>query len=229
MSDTCKIESQPGAKADELSMDPGPGKHVLFFGDPMCSWCWGFAPELQHLTNQAQGRAQFHVVMGGLRPGTIEPWDEAMRGYIRHHWQEVQAKTGQPFDFTRFEDSDFIYDTEPACRAVITVREHAPDKTLAMYDALQRAFYAENRNVTDPDVLAELAANVGVDHAVFLDHFHSGQARAQVAFDFQRTQAFGVQGFPSVLCAEDGKYGFLALGYRPYADMRDDFRDWLAS
>ena len=233
MSDTCKIstniDNQPGTALDEGSMDPGPGKHVLFFGDPMCSWCWGFAPELVHLINQAHSHAHFHVVMGGLRPGTNESWDEAMRGYIRHHWQDVEAKTGQPFDFARFDDHDFVYDTEPGCRAVVTVRELAPDKALSMYDALQRAFYAENRDITSPDVLAELAANIGVDRTVFLNHFHSEQARAQVAFDFQRSQAFGVQGFPSVLCAEDGKYGFLALGYRPYADMRDDFRDWLAS
>jgi len=229
MADTCNIDSQSGASADQMSMDPGPGKHVLFFGDPMCSWCWGFAPDLEHLAKQAEGRVQFHVVMGGLRPGTIEPWDEAMRGYICHHWQEVQAKTGQPFDFSRFDDSDFVYDTEPGCRAVVTVREQAPDKALAMYEALQRAFYAENRDITKPDVLADLAANIGVDRTVFLNHFHSDQARAQTAFDFQRTQAFGVQGFPSVLCAEDGQYGFLALGYRPYAAMQDDFSDWLAS
>ena len=233
MSDTCKINAnidrQPDTASDERSMDPGPGKHVLFFGDPMCSWCWGFAPDLEHLANQAQGHAQFHVVMGGLRPATIEPWDEPMRGYIRHHWQEVEAKTGQPFDFARFDDTDFVYDTEPGCRALVTVRTLAPDKALSMYDALQRAFYAENRDITQPDVLAELAANIGVDHAVFLNHFHSAQTRAEVAFDFQRTQSFGVQGFPSVLCAEDGQYGFLALGYRPYDAMRDDFSAWLAA
>jgi len=229
MSDTCKIENQPSTEQDAQSMDPGPGKHVLFFGDPMCSWCWGFAPELDQLVKQAQGHAQFQVVMGGLRPGTKEPWDEAMRGYIRHHWQDVEAKTGQPFDFARFEDNEFVYDSEPGCRAVVAVREQAPDKVLAMYEALQRAFYAENQNITDPAVLTELAVKSGVGDGDFLKYFHSSQARRQVAHDFQRTQAFGVQGFPSVLCAEDGQYAFLALGYRPYDAMRDDFEAWLAA
>ena len=198
MTYTCTIEGDHNSPADAQHMDPGPGKHVLFFGDPMCSWCWGFAPELKQLAMRAQGQARFHVVMGGLRPGTIEPWDEAMRGYIRHHWQEVHAKTGQPFDFARFADYNFVYDTEPGCRAVVSVRALVPDATWAMYEALQRAFYADNRDITDPRVLAELAVEVGVDRTQFESHFHSAAMRTQVGRDFHRTQALGVQGFPWV-------------------------------
>jgi len=233
MTDTCSPDDRPAVDPQAQALDarfaPGPGKHVLFFGDPMCSWCWGFAPDLEQLAAHAQGRAQFHVVMGGLRPGTTETWDEAMRGYIRHHWQDVHAKTGQPFDFARFDDATCVHDTEPSCRAVVAVRGLDTDRTLAMYEALQRAFYAQNRDITDTAVLAELAQHVGVDRDAFLTAYQSADARNQVEFDFQRTQAFGVQGFPSVLCAEDGRYGFLALGYRPYSTMHDDFDAWLAA
>lgn len=229
MTEICKIGNQDVVEPSAQSLDPGPGKHVLLFADPMCSWCWGFAPEFKHIVARAQGLAQVHIVMGGLRPDTEQPWDEAMRGYIRHHWQDVQAKTGQPFDFARFDDTDFVYDTEPGCRAVVTARKLDPHKALDMYEALQCAFYAENRTLTEANVLADLAASVGIDPAAFLALFNSAETRADVASDFQRTQAFGVQGFPSVLCAEDGQYAFLALGYRPYAAMRDDFESWLAA
>lgn len=230
MSDVCPthLADTPDTVQDPTaSFDPGPGKHVLFFGDPMCSWCWGFSPDLQHIAAMAQGRAQFHVVMGGLRPGTVGPWDASMRSYIRHHWQDVAAKTGQPFNFERFDDEDFVYDTEPACRAVVTVRSLDPSRTLAMYEALQRGFYAENLAITDAQVLADLAQSVGLDRDRFVDLFDAPGQRQLVASDFIRTQSFGVQGFPSLLCAEDGKYGFLALGYRPFAAMKGDFSAWL--
>jgi len=231
MSDTCNIDrNETGAQEPEVSaFGPGPGKHVLFFGDPMCSWCWGFEPELAQLAERAQNQVQFHVVMGGLRPGTKETWDEAMRGYIRHHWEDVEAKTGQPFDYARFNDADFVYDTEPGCRAVITAREIVPDRALAYYEALQRGFYAENKDITKTDTLADIAAQTGIDRDPFIALFSSQEMRGKVAFDFKRTQAFGVQGFPSVLCAEDGQYAFLALGYRPYRDMQGDFEAWLDS
>ncbi|WP_084005661.1 DsbA family protein [Magnetovibrio blakemorei] len=227
MSDVCPITSDENLNDPVASFDPGPGKHVLFFGDPMCSWCWGFSPDLKQIADMAQGRAQFHVVMGGLRPGTRESWDATMRAYIRHHWQDVAAKTGQPFNFDRFDDEDFVYDTEPACRAVVTVRSLDPSRTLAMYEALQRGFYAENLDITKTEVLADLAQSVGLDRDRFVNLFEVPGQRQLVAADFIRTQSFGVQGFPSLLCAEDGKYGFLALGYRPFAAMQGDFAAWL--
>ena len=224
--DTCAIAPQSDA-GDERAFDFGPGKHIAYFGDPMCSWCWGFAPELHAIHIALQGRAQLHVVMGGLRPGTVEPWDAKMRDYIRHHWQEVQTKTGQPFDFSRFDDAAFVYDTEPSCRALVTARALSADGVLGMYEALQRGFYAEGRDICDVDVLADLAQEQGLDRSAFAALFASSEARQAVAFDFSRTRAFGVTGFPSVLCADNGQYAFLTLGYRPYAALAPLLEEWL--
>src|SRR3989339_930955 len=189
--DTCAIDPRSAAGA-ERTLEPGPGKHVLYFGDPMCSWCWGFAPELRRIVEAVEGGAQFHLVMGGLRPGTTDAWDAAMRRDIRHHWQDVEKKSGQPFNFARFDDEAFVYDTEPACRALVSVRALAPDGVLSFYESLQRGFYAEGLNIVDPTVLADLAQKQGLDHDAFSALFNAPEARAQVAFDFNRTRAFGV-------------------------------------
>ncbi|MCR4376751.1 MAG: DsbA family protein [Rhodospirillales bacterium] len=224
--DTCAINPQSAA-GNERPFDPGPGKHVLYFGDPMCSWCWGFAPELRQIHDAIQDRAQFHLVMGGLRPGTSDAWDGAMRRDIRHHWQDVQDKSGQPFDFARFDDETFVYDTEPACRALVSVRMLAPDMALSFYESLQRAFYAEGLNIVDPTLLADLAQAQGLTREAFTRHFTEAEARTQVAFDFNRTRAFGVSGFPTVLCADNGQYAFLTLGYRPFTTLAELLQEWL--
>ena len=179
MTDTCSIDAKPTEPAPGLGpdVDPGPGKHVLYFGDPMCSWCWGFTPELSRIVEALDGRAQFHMVMGGLRPGTQGAWDQEMRDYIRHHWEDVAAKTGQPFDYARFDDDSFVYDTEPSCRALVTARTLNPDITLSMYEALQRGFYAEGLNVADATVLADIAQKQGLDRAAFESFFASDEAK----------------------------------------------------
>lgn len=225
MNDTCSIPARDPIDTDPF--DPGPGKHVLYFGDPMCSWCWGFAPELAQISATVAGRAHLHLVMGGLRPGTVGSWDAKMRDDIRHHWQDVSSKTGQPFQFSRFDDETFVYDTEPACRALVTVRTIDPGRALSFYEGLQYGFYAQGQNLSDPDVLASIAQKVGVDRVQFIDRFNTSDARTNVAFDFARTRAFGVSGFPSVLCADNGQYGFLALGYRPYSAIAPQLQEWL--
>ena len=39
---------------------------LLYVMDPMCSWCWGFAPVARALGEQAQAAAvELHLVVGG--------------------------------------------------------------------------------------------------------------------------------------------------------------------
>ena len=41
---------------------------LLYVMDPMCSWCWGFAPVVETLAAQAnRAGIELQVVVGGLR------------------------------------------------------------------------------------------------------------------------------------------------------------------
>ena len=41
---------------------------LLYVMDPMCSWCWGFAPVVQALAEQAAAAGvPLQLVVGGLR------------------------------------------------------------------------------------------------------------------------------------------------------------------
>ena len=69
--------------------------------------------------------------MGGLRAGNTSPMRPQDKDYIRNAWTQVNAATGQPFDIGFLERDGFVYDTEPACRAVVTVRRLMPKLALA--------------------------------------------------------------------------------------------------
>ncbi|MCZ6504367.1 MAG: DsbA family protein, partial [Actinobacteria bacterium] len=70
-------------------------RKLIYVGDPMCSWCWGFAPEIESLADEYP----VEVVVGGLRPGpSAQPLDDRMAASLRHHWVEVSERTNQPFD-----------------------------------------------------------------------------------------------------------------------------------
>ena len=88
--------------------------HLIYIADPMCSWCWGFAPTIESISQRFGESLPIRLMMGGLRPGTTKPLDQAGRRTIREHWEHVREASGQPFDFRFFEREDFVYDTEPA-------------------------------------------------------------------------------------------------------------------
>ncbi len=85
--------------------------------------------------------------------------------------------TGQSFQFDDAMPAGFIYDTEPASRAVVAVSKLNPEATFVFFRTVQFAFYVEQRNVTQPSVLSELAVQVGVEAQAFLHVFESQMAR----------------------------------------------------
>jgi putative protein-disulfide isomerase len=164
-------------------------EHVIwYFADPMCSWCWGFAPVISAIKGAYQGRLQLALIMGGLRPGTTQPMSPEQRTEILHHWKEVQHRSGQPFQFEGALPAGFVYDTEPACRAVVTMLDLNPAAAFAYFKSIQYAFYAEGRDVTQPQTLAALAAAQGEDGDRFRERFASEEVRGLTQTHFRHTR-----------------------------------------
>ncbi|MBU2642524.1 MAG: DsbA family protein [Gammaproteobacteria bacterium] len=186
----------------------------------MCSWCWGFSPVMEAVREAYHERLKIALVLGGLRPGTATPMTAAARDEILHHWHQVHARSGQPFRFDGALPDGFIYDTEPASRAVVTAGGIDPSQIFAMFKAIQTAFYAAGRDVTQPAVLAELAAGLGIDPAAFLNAFDSNAARAKTQAHFAQSRKAGVRGFPTLILQRGERIDRIADGYLPLDTVR---------
>ncbi|MEQ8321630.1 MAG: DsbA family protein [Rhodospirillales bacterium] len=205
-------------------------KTLLYFADPMCSWCWGFSPVMEKILSKTGDKAQLQIFVGGLRPFTDHVMTDKDKSYVRNHWDHVAEASGQPFDFDFFERSDFTYDTEPACRAVVAVRRLDPDLAPAMLARLHRAFYAENRDTTDPEVLADLAHEVGVPRGDFLIAFADEVSKQETLADFQYAQRSQITGFPTLVGVQkDQTPVALTIGFRPWENMEPALEQWLAA
>lgn len=193
---------------------------LWYFADPMCSWCWGFSPVIETLRDDYRARMKIALVLGGLRPGETAPMTAAGREDILHHWRAVQARTGQHFRFDNALPPGFVYDTEPACRAVVTVGGIDAGQIFPLFKAIQTAFYAGGRDVTEPGVLAGLAAELGADTQAFERAFNSDAARARTQAHFRQARQAGVKGFPTLIVQQDAQLHTICTGCQPLDTVR---------
>lgn len=189
---------------------------VIFVGDPMCSWCYGFSPELGKLRRELEG-VSFSMIMGGLRDGDI--FDEEKLKRHLGYWEAVHEATGLPFDAAAISQKAFNYTTEPACRAVVTVRAMAPSKEYPAYDALQHAFYAQGKDITQEAIIAEVIASVGIDKTAFLENFHSDAMKKAAAADKQKARTYGVNSFPTLITIDRQGHLSQIRGYKTYEEL----------
>lgn len=196
---------------------------LIYVGDPMCSWCWGFAPEIESLAEDLP----VEVVVGGLRPGPMaQPLEDRMANVLNHHWEEIAERTGQRFDTTFLQRRDgWMYDTEPAAIAVTRMREMRPGDTLSYFTDIQEAFYGRGEDVTDFEVLAGLAGRYELDTAEFATALGTDEAKKRAWEDFSRSRNWGISGFPTLVGEmDDGRLALLARGWTPAQTIRERIR-----
>lgn len=204
------------------------GPHLVYFADPMCSWCWGFAPVMALIRRRFRDDLPIRLVMGGLRPGTEKPMTEAAKADTRSHWEHVREASGQPFDYGFFDREGFVYDTDPAARAVVLARRQDPTLALALLVRIQGAFYAQNLDVTDFGVLANLAAELGFDRGDFGALLADEGVKRETWQDYAVSQRAGVTGFPTLVAGPnpDGTYGLVTRGFNAAELVLPALEEW---
>ncbi|MBQ1557170.1 MAG: DsbA family protein [Pseudomonas sp.] len=200
---------------------------LLYVMDPMCSWCWGFAPVVEALAEQAAvDGVPLQIVTGGLRRDQLAINAAARVRYLGY-WQAVNASTGQLFDFERGLPEGLVYDTEPVCRALVTARQLDAASAWTLLKLVQQAFYTEGADVTQASVLVQLAEQAGIPRIEFAEAFDSQAMQEATAADFTWVQDLGIAGFPTLLAERDGQLALLTNGYQPLEVLAPLLGRWL--
>jgi putative protein-disulfide isomerase len=202
---------------------------IIEFTDPVCTWCWGSEPVLRKLETRYGEQVRISYVMGGLVQDITSFYDgqndiggdpDRSNRNIARHWVEASERHGMPVRskgfklFTREHPS-----TYPQNIAYKAAQMQDPELAKRFLRRIREASAAEARLTNTTDVLLELASEVGLDIARFLDDFTNGPARKAFEADLATTAKYGARGFPSFLL----KYGekeLLVRGYKRYEEFK---------
>jgi len=203
-------------------------RKLIYFADAMCSWCYGFSPVMTSIRQAFGADLPIQVVAGGLRPGTTTPMTDKARAEIGGHWHHVHEASGLSFDPAVLVPG-FVYDTDPAARAVVLARRANPDLALTYLERAQRAFYSEGRDITQTEVLADLAGELGLDREGFAAHLDDPDLKNETWGDYGVSQRAGVTGFPTLVAGPgpDGTFGVVTRGFAPGAQVIETLRTWM--
>jgi len=112
------------------------------------------------------------------------------------------------------EKNEVLYDTEPACRAVILAGNLRPELKYDFFKAVQESFYIHNNLPNDIDTYVQIAAGLGIDPETFHKKFIKPQAQLDAFADFDLAGSMGIQGYPALIAKIDGKLYLATSGYQ---------------
>ncbi len=197
---------------------------LYYAHDPMCSWCWAFAPAWEALGESLgpPGRERLRIrrLLGGLAPDSDEPMPVPMQRHLQQTWSAIRQQVpGTRFNFDFWTRCRPRRSTWPACRAVIAAREQGEACDDAMVRAVQRAYYLDARNPSERDTLVALAGEIGLDTGRFEADLDAAETCAVHDAEMALVRRLGIRGFPSLVLAGDGRAQEIEVNFTEPARM----------
>ena len=174
---------------------------LYYVHDPMCSWCWAYRPTWLQLRESLPEGVAWQNLLGGLAPDNDQPMPDHLRGVIQGHWRHIEATLGTKFNYDFWTTCQPRRDTYKACRAVIAAAKQQAEE--AMIETIQKAYYLRALNPSEPDTLADLAVELGLDRKQFVQDLGSQGTDSEFQQQLSLRDRLGVRSFPSLVLVKD--------------------------
>ncbi len=195
---------------------------IDIWSDVMCPWCVIGTRQLEtalaDLDGEVAATIRFHPFE--LNPD-MPPQGEDQRAHImrkygrsgdeaaqgRERLREIAARAGYSFDYSGEGDPPpaMMWNTRLAHKLlVMALRDHGPQVQARLKHALFDAHFQARRNVSDPAVLADVAAAVGIDRAETAAALADEELDAIVTAGEQQAWDWNITGVPAMIL--NGKY-----------------------
>ena len=191
---------------------------IDIWSDIACPWCYIGKRKLESGIQQfsAGGNApaveiEYHSYE--LSPDTPIDFHGSTTEYLAERKGLPVVQVEQMLDRVTgiAKDVGLDYDFD-SVQHVNTVRAHelihfakANGRQLEAKERLLKAYFVEGQDLSDIEVLADLAAELGLDRAAAVHALEERVHHDDVLADQQQAQAYGIQGVPFFVI--DGKYG----------------------
>lgn len=196
---------------------------LLYVYDPLCGWCYGFAPVMDKIHTKYKDRLRFKVVSGGMIVGDRIGPIGVVAPYIKHAYKDVERATGVKFGegFLKgiLDDGKAVFTSIPPSQALAVFKKMKPGHAMQFAHELQTAIYYDGIRPAEYSDYKKLAERHGLNGEEFVRQMQTPEAKAAAEQDFALSDSLGVQGFPTVFLVKDDKAYRLTSGYVGEKDM----------
>ena len=182
---------------------------IYQFTDPVCVWCWGNEPVMRAIDYLYGNKVGVEYIMGGLIEEITTLYDlkgskrqiiERANAIMAEHWLSASERHGMPVNTRHMALFSERYPSSfPQSIAYEAARRIDATAAKRLLRRIREATFVEARRTSQIDVLIELAAEVGIDAARFIDEYTTGEAQNDFSQSRMKCRSNGITGFPSYL------------------------------
>ena len=193
---------------------------VDYYTDILCVWAWIAQPRLEelqkHWKNKVCVKHRFVDIFGDSYRKIPAAWGERdgfekFQAHVQHAAEKFEEARIHHAIWTRTRPRSSMQ-AHLLLRAVEIVAGPTQLEKLAL--RIRRAFFCDALDVSDMDLLLELAQEASVDANSLRESLYSGEAMADLSRDLRAAQESGVRGSPTWVLNEGRQVLYGNVGNR---------------
>ncbi|TDG15503.1 disulfide bond formation protein DsbA [Seongchinamella unica] len=193
---------------------------IDYYSDVLCVWAWIAQPRLDELSRQwgPQVLLRHHYVdiFGDCNQKIARNWGEhdgfeKFADHVHHSAEPFEDATVHP-EIWRATRPSSSAQAHLLLRAIGLVASE--EKLAATALRIRRSFFCDAKDISDMDLLLQIAREEGVDHEAISHCFRKGSAMAALSSDLRAAQESGVRGSPTWILNNGRQVLYGNVGYR---------------
>lgn len=187
--------------------------------DPMCAWCYAFAPTWEKVLENLSNDIKVVYVHGGLAPHNQAPMPKDMQQTLQGIWRQIENNVGTTFNFDFWTKCRPRRSTYLACQACVAAR--VQNKEYEMIQAIQEFYYQKAKNPSDRNTLETAGETIGLDMEKFSSDLESKEIIALFEEDLNKRRKLKMNSFPSLIFKYKNNYFPIKITYnKPEAILK---------
>ena len=195
---------------------------LYYILDPMCSWCYAFAPTWKKLLQNLPSHINVEYIHGGLAPHSKEPMPQEMQEMLQNTWKDIEQKVGTKFNYDFWSKCKPRRSTYLACQACVSARIQS--KEYEMIQEIQKAYYQDASNPSDRDTLELAASNIGLNLEKFSQDLESKEIVDLFGEDLNKRRELGIRVFPSLVLKSKDSYSNISMDLQNYETILEQIK-----
>jgi len=197
---------------------------LIYIFDTLCTWCYGFSPVAADIREKYKKVFDFEIISGGLvlkeRVGPIHKIAPLGFHNVLERIAETSGVTfGKEF-LKQLEDGANNYDSMIPATALGIFKLEKPEQSFEFAHAMQKAIYAEGKDLTQDAFYFDLAFQFGLDGYEFVKKMKQDKHKQYATYDFVLAKQLKATAFPRLYLQTGNTYFYLiAEGFTDFETL----------
>ncbi len=189
---------------------------IIYVFDPLCGWCFGFAPVITDMVDKHEQHFHFEIISGGMITGNREGPIRSMSDYILNAIPRLEATTGvsigQPYvDLVR--DGSYHASSVMPSKALVVFKHLSNNYHFRFAHDIQKAMFVQGKSLNQMATYLEILKQYPINPDEFIACMNDDAFHQRTLDEFRQAASMGATAYPTLIVKEQNNLNVLSRGY----------------